>query len=82
MKDLKSGSSKIIYTVWGGLLSNCTDALRLVELGQKRPLKARERLRLWYNSPLCLHCNCQRGKFKRESAKLRAIEAERAAGKE
>jgi thioredoxin-related protein len=52
------------------------EGLRLVELGQQRPLKLHERLLLIYNSPLCLHCNCKRDKFNKERAKMRAIEWE------
>ena len=61
----------------GTLIPSCGDGLRLVELGQKRPLKLRERFALLYNSPLCLHCNCNRQKFDKERTKLREIERER-----
>ena len=61
----------------GKLIPNCSDGMRLVELGQKRPLKLSERFALFYNSPLCLHCNCNRQKFDKEREKLREIERER-----
>jgi hypothetical protein len=67
--------------VLGTLIPNCGDGLRLVELGQKRPLKLHERISLLYNSPLCLHCNCNRQKFDKERAKLREIERDRRANK-
>jgi hypothetical protein len=65
------------YAVLGMLIPSCTAGLRLVELGQQRPLKLHERLALVYNSPLCLHCSCKRDKFDKERAKLRAMEKER-----
>jgi len=55
------------------------EGLRLVELGQQRPLKLHERLGLFYNSPLCLHCSCKRVKFDKEREKLREIERQRRA---
>ncbi len=67
--------------ILGALIPSCGDGLRLVELGQKRPLKLHERIALLYNSPLCLHCNCNRQKFDKERAKLREIERERRASK-
>ncbi len=67
--------------IMGTLIPSCGDGLRLVELGQQRPLKLRERFALLYNSPLCLHCNCNRQKFDKERAKLREIERERRASK-
>lgn len=60
----------------GAVIPSCMEGLRLVELGQQRPLKLHERLLLIYNSPLCLHCNCKRDKFNKERAKMRAIEWE------
>ena len=63
--------------ILGKIIPSCGDGLRLVELGQKRPLKLHERLELIYNSPLCLHCNCNRQKFDKERAKMREIERER-----
>lgn len=67
--------------ILGALIPNCGDGLRLVELGQKRPLKLHERFALLYNSPLCLHCNCNRLKFNKERDKLREIERQRRKGK-
>jgi hypothetical protein len=34
---------------------------------------------LFYNTPLCLHCNCKRDKFDKERAKLREIDRQRRA---
>lgn len=65
----------------GTLIPSCMDGLRLVELGQQRPLKLHERIALIYNSPLCLHCNCNRQKFNKERAKLREIERRRRASR-
>ena len=67
--------------IMGTLIPSCGDGLRLAELGQQRPLKLRERFALLYNSPLCLHCNCNRQKFDKERAKFREIERERRASK-
>ena len=63
--------------ILGKLIPSCGDGLRLVELGQERRLKLRERFALLYNSPLCLHCNCNRQKFDKERAKMREIERQR-----
>ena len=63
--------------ILGKLIPSCGDGLRLVELGQERPLKLHERVALFYNSPLCLHCNCNRPKFNKERAKMREIERQR-----
>lgn len=72
-KSLSDHASEIL----GKLIPSCGDGLRLVELGQKRPLKLHERFALLYNSPLCLHCNCNRQKFDKERAKMREIERQR-----
>ncbi len=48
--------------------------MRLVELGQERPLSFPEKFVLAYNSPLCLHCNCNREKFDKERAVLRELD--------
>ncbi|MGK0177024.1 MAG: hypothetical protein ACI91V_000897 [Lentimonas sp.] len=72
-KTLSDRTSEIL----GALIPSCGDGLRLVELGQKRPLKLRERFALLYNSPLCLHCNCNRQKFNKERAKFREIDQQR-----
>jgi hypothetical protein len=66
-----------IGAVMGLLIPSCMEGLRLVELGKQRPLKLHERLVLFYNSPLCLHCNCNREKFDKERAKLRELDRER-----
>lgn len=66
-----------IYAILGALTPSCSDGMRLVELGQERPLKLHERVALVYNSPLCLHCNCKREKFDKERAKLRELDRER-----
>ena len=68
-KSLSDYASEMI----GKLIPSCGDGLRLVELGQKRPLKLHERFALLYNSPLCLHCNCNRQKFDKECAKMRDL---------
>ncbi|NBB79520.1 MAG: hypothetical protein GVY36_08765, partial [Verrucomicrobia bacterium] len=52
---------------------SCGPALRMVERGQERPLNPGEKFVLFYNSPLCLHCNCNRAKFNEERAKMREI---------
>lgn len=65
------------FGILGKFIPSCGDGLRLVELGQERPLKLHERFALFYNSPLCLHCNCNRQKFDKERAKMREIERER-----
>ena len=67
------------YSLIGVLIPSCTAGLRLVELGQRRPLKLHERLALVYNSPLCLHCSCKRDKFDKERAKFREIDIKRRA---
>ena len=78
---MKKNSSKPVYDtvcdLLGKLIPSCSDGMRLVELGQKRPLKLHERLELFYNSPLCLHCNCNRQKFNKELEKLKEIERKR-----
>jgi len=65
------------FDVVGAMVPSCGPALRMVELGQKRPLSLKERFVLTYNSTLCPHCNCNRRKFNEERLKLREIEAER-----
>ena len=65
------------YALMGAVVPSCMDGLRLVELGKNRPLRLHERFALLYNSPLCLHCNCNRAKFNKERAKLREIERQR-----
>ena len=58
-----------IYNFLGIIFPNCRDALKLVEKGQETPLKWHEKFALKYNSPLCLHCNCNREKFDKEYGK-------------
>jgi hypothetical protein len=69
--------SSLVYPILGALVPSCDDALRLVEVGLQRPLKLHERVVLFYNSPLCLHCNCKRDEFDKKRVKLRQIEADR-----
>lgn len=69
--------SSFVYPILGAIVPSCDDALRLVELGQQRPLHLHERFILFYNSPLCLHCNCKRVEFDKQRVKLREIEASR-----
>ncbi|MEM8866805.1 MAG: hypothetical protein AAGC73_00925 [Verrucomicrobiota bacterium] len=61
----------------GAIVPSCGSALRLVELGQERPLNLKEKFVLAYNSPLCPHCRCNRDKFNIERAKMREIAATR-----
>lgn len=77
IKPSKRSASDMFFDTLGAIVPSCGPALRMVELGQQRPLSLKERLVLTYNSPLCLHCNCNRRKFNEERAKMRAIEAER-----
>lgn len=65
------------FDVFGAIVPSCGPALRMVELGQERPLKLKERFVLLYNSPLCPHCRCNRAKFNKERAKMREIETAR-----
>ena len=69
--------SSFIYPILGAIVPSCDDALRLVEVGQQRPLQLHERFILFYNSPLCLHCNCKRREFDKQRTILREIEASR-----
>ena len=66
-----------IYGFLGAVVPSCGTALELVELGQQRPLSLREKFVLKYNSPLCLHCNCNREKFDKERERMREIDRER-----
>ena len=75
-KSSKSLSDRVCE-IFGKLIPSCGDGLRLAELGQERPLKLHERFALLYNSPLCLHCNCNRQKFDKERAKMREMERRR-----
>ena len=76
----KSTMTDRVYALLGVLTPSCSDGMRLVELGQQRPLKLHERIALVYNSPLCLHCNCKREKFDKERAKLRELDRQRRSG--
>lgn len=78
-KHLKSKKSKrsavdVFFDAVGAVVPSCGPALRMVERGQERPLKIGEKFVLFYNTPLCLHCNCNRAKFKEERAKMRAMD--------
>jgi len=76
-KKKKASFGDAVYGALGAVVPSCGDALKMVERGQERPLKLHERFVLFYNSPLCLHCNCNREKFEKERAKMREIEAAR-----
>lgn len=67
----------VFFDTVGAIVPSCGPALRMVERAQERPLKIRERVVLFYNSPLCLHCSCNRAKFKEERAKMKELDAER-----
>lgn len=67
-----------IYNAVGAVIPNCEPALRMVELGQKRPLNLKEKFVLLYNTPLCPHCNCNREKFKEGKAKMAEAASRRA----
>lgn len=73
----KRSLGDFVYTAIGLVVPSCGTALRLVEKGQQVPLKLHERVVLFYNSPLCLHCSCKREKFDKERQRLREIEAAR-----
>lgn len=79
-KQPKRSPVDIVYSVLGAVVPGCGDALRLVELGQERPLTLRERFVLKYNSPLCLHCNCKRETFDKELKRMREIDEQRKSG--
>lgn len=72
-KKSKRSTADVFFDTVGALVPSCGPALRMVELGQERPLKLGEKFVLFYNTPLCLHCNCNRAKFKEEKAKMRAV---------
>ena len=67
----------VFFDTVGAIVPSCGPALRMVERAQERPLKIGERVVLFYNSPLCLHCSCNRAKFKEERAKMKELDAER-----
>lgn len=66
----KRSAADAFFDAIGAVVPSCGPALRMVELGQERPLKLGEKFVLLYNTPLCLHCNCNRSKFKEEKAKM------------
>ena len=76
-KKKKRGAADLFFDTVGALVPSCGPALRMVELGQERPLTIRENVVLMYNSPLCLHCNCNRRKFDEERAKMREMQRSR-----
>lgn len=75
--DYKSSLVDMIYNAVGTVVPNCEPALRMVEIGQKRPLKLKEKFVLLYNTPLCPHCNCNREKFKEGKTKMAAAASRR-----
>lgn len=77
MGQQKFSLADAVYGFLGHIFPSCSDALKLVEKGQNTPLKWHEKFALKYNSPLCLHCNCNREKFDKEYEKLKAIESSR-----
>jgi hypothetical protein len=79
-KQPTRSASDVVYSVLGAVVPGCGNALRMVELGQERPLTLRERFVLKYNSGLCLHCNCKRDTFDKELQRMREIEQQRKSG--
>ena len=75
----KRSFADLVFDAAGAVVPSCGPAMRMVELGQERPLKLGERVVLIYNSPLCPHCQCNREKFDKEREKLREAEAARKA---
>ena len=71
----KRSVADVFFDIAGAVVPSCGPALRMVERAQERPLKIGERVILFYNSPLCLHCSCNRAKFKEERAKMKKLEA-------
>ncbi|MGB0743718.1 MAG: hypothetical protein ACPGSB_04255, partial [Opitutales bacterium] len=74
-KTSKRSATDLFFDAVGAVVPSCGPALRMVELGQQRPLSLKERFVLTYNSTLCLHCNCNRRKFNEEREKMRVVEA-------
>lgn len=70
-KPAKRSPNDVFFDILGAVVPSCGPALRMVEIGQQRPLSLKERFVLTYNSPLCLHCNCNRRKFNEERVKMR-----------
>ena len=79
-KTRKRTATDVFFDTIGAVVPSCGPALRMVELGQERPLKVGEKFILLYNTPLCLHCNCNRRKFREERQKLRDTEKARRSG--
>ena len=80
-KKSKRSATDLFFDTVGAIVPSCGSALRMAELGQERPLNLREKFVLVYNSPLCLHCNCNRRKFAEEKIKLRkATQSRKSAG--
>ena len=71
----KRSVTDLFFDTVGAIVPSCGPALRMVERAQERPLKIGERFILFYNSPLCLHCSCNRAKFKEERVKMKKLEA-------
>ena len=71
----KRSLADVFFDTVGVIVPSCGPALRMVERAQERPLKISERAILFYNSPLCLHCSCNRAKFIEERAKMKKLEA-------
>jgi len=67
---VKRSTADRLFDFVGAIVPSCGSALRLVELGQNRPLSVREKFVLLYNTPLCPHCQCNREKFNKERAKM------------
>ena len=68
--DHKRSLADLVYDAAGTIIPSCESALRMVEIGQRRPLTLKEKIVLMYNTPLCPHCNCNREKFIEEKAKM------------
>lgn len=79
-KPRKRSAADLLFDTIGAVVPSCGPALKMVELGQERPLKMGEKFVLLYNTPLCLHCNCNRRKFREERQKLRELEKARRSG--
>jgi hypothetical protein len=73
----KRTAADLFFDTIGALVPSCGPALRMVERGQERPLKLGEKFVLFYNTPLCLHCNCNRRKFREGREKMREFEKSR-----
>ena len=75
--DQQRSLADLGYDAVGTVIPNCESALRMVEIGQRRPLTLKEKFVLIYNTPLCPHCNCNREKFIEEKAKMVSIASHR-----